>query len=121
MQANILSRATNQLVNRVDNAVIEGILMPTVNDIRVAKAASWLRHFIETECDSSDPDEVVSYCFLGDKKSVWRLYCSQVESTAIGGILSYKKFIDLWNAVFPQLKLREDCNICGTCKVPSIV
>ena len=79
--------------------------------------ASWIRNFVATDCDQS-PVNSTYHVMLKTKSDVYSNYAQDCTRDGFDRE-SYNSFLEVWNQLFPYLKLKDENNICGGCNICS--
>lgn len=91
--------------------MVQAALTPLAD--RQQMATYWLFDYF-TDFGDHAPNSTETSLSVATKKALWVTY--RDEMTQLGHVcVTYEKFIELWNAIFPHFRTRPWINIPGKC------
>ena len=80
-------------------------------------AVNWMENYFDTYGDKA-PNRDEIHLLIMQKADVYKLYAHEFQnSSPPRKVISYSRFLGLWNALFPKCINRPWCDIPGKCDI----
>ena len=74
----------------------------------------WLKKYFNIFGDEA-PNRQETYLSLCEKQDVYEIYVEEFQKYPDLAVVTYPRFLEIWNVLFPRVVIRKYCEVLGKC------